>query len=71
MAKSYADYSAYETIKNAKGMTDYAVAKESGVTTATLTSWKQGAYTPKVDKLLKIAEVLGVSLDELLTIEKE
>ena len=71
MARSYADYSAYEKLRDAKGMTDYAVAKESGITTATMTSWKQGVYTPKVDKLVKIAEVLDATLNDLLTIGQE
>ena len=44
-------------------MTAYRVAKETGVTTATLTSWKQGKYTPKREKLQKIADYFGVSVE--------
>ena len=32
------------------------VSRETGISTATLTSWKQGKYTPKQDKLQKIAD---------------
>jgi len=43
-----------------------AVSKGTGVSTATLTSWKQGKYTPKPDKLQKIADFFGVSLDFMM-----
>ena len=49
------------------GVTAYKVAKETGVTTATLTNWKNGKYTPKPDKLQKIADYFGVPLSYLLT----
>jgi transcriptional regulator with XRE-family HTH domain len=38
------------------------VSRETGISTATLTSWKQGKYTPKQDKLQKIADFFGVPL---------
>lgn len=38
------------------------VSKETGISTATLTSWKQGKYTPKQDKLQIIADYFGVPL---------
>ena len=47
-------------------MTDYRVAKETGISTATLTHWKHGRSTPKVDKMLKIAKLLGVKLEDLV-----
>lgn len=42
------------------------VSKGTGVSTATLTSWKQGKYTPKQDKLQKIADFFNVSIDFLM-----
>lgn len=36
------------------------VSKKTGVSTATLSSWKAGKYTPKQDKLNKIAAFFGV-----------
>lgn len=39
------------------------VSKATGIATATLTSWKKGRYTPKADKLQKIAEFFNVSVD--------
>lgn len=59
-------YETYSKIRDAKGMNDYQVSKASGVATATLTSWKKGVYTPKLDKLRKIAAVLGVTVDDLI-----
>lgn len=59
------EYENFERIIKEKGITAYRVAKETGITTATLTSWKQGKYTPKMDKLQKIADYLGVTLGEL------
>ena len=42
------------------------MAKETGVSTSTLSSWKTGRYTPKQDKLQKIADYFGVTVDYLL-----
>lgn len=59
-------YKDYAKIRDEKGLTDYAVSKASGVSTATLTSWKQGIYTPKVDKVKKLADALGVKVSDLI-----
>lgn len=56
-------YKRFEELLEAHNITAYRVAKETGVTTATLTSWKQGKYTPKRDKLQKIANYFGVPVD--------
>ncbi len=47
------------------------VSKATGISTATFTSWKKGVYTPKNDKLQKIAEHFGVSLAYLMGAENE
>lgn len=47
-------------------MTAYKVAKDTGVSTSTLSDWKTGRSTPKVDKLKKIAEYFGVSVTYFL-----
>ena len=62
-------YENFEMLCNLKGVKPSAVSKATGVSTATLTSWKQGKYTPKPDKLRKIAEYFGVSLEYLLGVE--
>ena len=60
-------YEIFEQLLKEHGVTAYRVSKETGVTTATLTSWKQGKYTPKPEKLQKIADYFGVSLSYLMT----
>lgn len=60
-------YEIFEQLLSKYGVTAYKVAKETGITTATLTNWKQGRYTPKQDKLQKIADYFGVSLEYLMT----
>lgn len=63
-------YEVFERLLQRHGVTAYRVAKETGVTTATLTNWKNGKYTPKQDKLQKIADFFGVSLQYLMTGEE-
>lgn len=46
--------------------TAYQVAKDTGVSTATLSSWKNGEYTPKVDKLKVLADYFGVDINYFL-----
>lgn len=60
-------YEVFERLLQQHGVTAYRVAKETGVTTATLTNWKNGKYTPKQDKLQKIADYFGVPLSYILT----
>ena len=58
-------YKSYVRIRDERGLTDYEVAKRAGFSAGTLSDWKAGRYTPKLDKIRKIAEVLGVTIDEL------
>lgn len=53
-------YKKFEQLLEETGKTAYQVSKETGVSTSTLTQWKKGAYQPKIDKLIKIAECFGV-----------
>ena len=56
-------YGKFERLLAERGVTAYQVAKETGISTATLTQWKQGLYTPKVDKIMRIADYFGVPLE--------
>lgn len=60
-------YENFQKLCKEKGIKPSTVSKETGISTATLTSWKQGKYTPKQDKLQKIADFFGVSLEVLMT----
>jgi len=65
-------YDIFEKLCAEKGVTPYRVCKETGLTTSTISNWKAGRYTPKTDKLQKIADFFGVSIEFLMgTDEKE
>jgi transcriptional regulator with XRE-family HTH domain len=55
-------YAKFGEILQRMGITPYKVSKETGISQSTLTNWKNGTYTPKMDKLQKIADYLGVSV---------
>lgn len=59
-------YDIYATLRDERGMTDYQVCKETGIPTSAMSGWKAGRFTPKVDKMVKIARLFNVSMDELL-----
>ena len=44
-------------------VTPYRVAKDCGFSNVTLSDWKKGKSRPKLDKMKKIAEYFGVSVD--------
>ena len=58
-------YEIFELLLKERGVTAYRVSKDTGITTATLSDWKNGKSQPKVDKLQKIADYFGVSMDYL------
>ena len=60
-------YSIYADLRDKRGLTDYAVAKSTGVGRSTLSEWGKGKHSPNVDNLKKIAEFFGVSVDYLTT----
>lgn len=64
-------YSNFERLCSEKGVTPYRVCKETGLTTSMISNWKAGRYTPKQDKLKKIADFFGVSVDYLMTGKEE
>ncbi|MBQ8662509.1 MAG: helix-turn-helix transcriptional regulator [Eubacterium sp.] len=60
-------YHKYAQLRDAAGLTDYKVAKDTGIPKSTFSDWKAGRSKPKVDKLLKIANYFGVPVEELIT----
>ncbi len=63
-------YEIYCKLRDAKGMKDADVARETGITKSTFSDWKNGRSNPKDAKLKKIADLFEVSLDYLRTGEK-
>lgn len=64
-------YEIFEQLCEKSGVTPYRVCKETGITTATISNWKAGRYTPKQDKLQKIADYFNVSVEYLMTGEEK
>lgn len=60
-------YENYCSLKNQRGYRDADVAKATGITKSTFSDWKSGRSQPKQDKLQKIADFFGVSLEYLMT----
>lgn len=59
-------YEKYAEKRDALNLTDFAVAKETGIAPSTISDWKSGRSKPKMDKLAKIAKVLNVPLEFFL-----
>ena len=59
-------YQKYEKLRNERKVTDYEVSKQTGISTATLSSWKAGVYQPKVDKIMLLADYFNVPLEYFL-----
>lgn len=57
-------YEIYDRLKTERGLKDSQVAKKAEIAPATLSAWKHEGtpkgYTPKYDKLCKIAKALEV-----------
>lgn len=60
-------YEIFLKLLNEKGVTAYKVGKATGIAGSTFTDWKSGRSVPKQEKLQKIADYFGVSLDYLMT----
>lgn len=56
----------YTKLRDARKLNDYRVSKETGISLVCLTEWKQGRYTPKMDKFIKLADYFGVPIEELV-----
>lgn len=60
-------YEKFAELLEKTNKTAYQVSRETGISTSTLTNWKQGKYTPKVDKLKILANYFGVSIEYFLS----
>lgn len=56
-------YEKYTELRDAKGLTDYRVAEDTGITKSTFSDWKTGRSIPKIDKLAKIAKYFSVPIE--------
>lgn len=60
-------YEIFAQLLEKYNVTPYKVSKETGIAQTTLSDWKRGRSTPKQDKLQKIADYFGVTVDYLMT----
>lgn len=56
-------YEKYVALRDSKGLSDYRVSQDTGITKSTFTDWKNGRSNPKIEKLQKIADYFGVSIE--------
>lgn len=56
-------YNRYEKLRSEKNVTTSEVCRETNIDPATMSHWKQNLYTPKLDKLVRIADFFEVPLD--------
>lgn len=59
-------YEKFEALLKERGITAYQVSKDTGIATATLTEWKNGKYTPKLNKLMILADYFEVPLEHFI-----
>ena len=55
-------YDKFEKLLKERGVTPYRVHKETGISTATLSDWKNGKSQPKKDKIERICDYFEVPL---------
>lgn len=59
-------YKKFAKLLQENNETAYRVAKSTKISTSTLSDWKTGRSTPKIDKLQKIADHFDVSVNYFL-----
>ena len=59
-------YEKFQSLLDKTNKTPYQVSKDTGISTATLSSWKNGVYVPKTDKLMILAKYFDVSIEYFL-----
>ena len=60
-------YMVFDALCRKKGVRPSAVAIACGFAPSVISRWKSGESTPKADKLQKIADYFGVTLEFLMT----
>ena len=63
-------YEKFVQLLQTNGLTAYKVSKETGISQSTLSDWKTGRATPKMDKIVILAHYFNVPIDYFVD-EKE
>lgn len=64
--KTFDTYKAYAFLRDSKGVTDYRVAKDTGIQRSTFSNWKNKGFVPKIEKLKTISNYFGVPITVLI-----
>ena len=64
-------YENFVRLLKERNMRPADITKKTGIASGTFSDWKNGKTEPKADKLYLISRVLGVTIDELYTGEKQ
>ena len=59
------------TLRKEKGMTQLELAEKMGVTDKAVSKWERDLSFPDINSIPKLAEVFGISVDELMQIKTE
>ena len=58
-------------LRKQQGMTQLELAEKMGVTDKAVSKWERDLSCPDINSLPKLAEILGVSVEELMQVKKE
>ncbi len=61
------DYKKLEVLLRTKDVTVHNMCLEIGITPSTIYRWSYGENTPKIDKIKKIADYFGVTVDYFIS----
>ena len=56
-------YEKYVELRDSRGISDYRVSEETGITKSTFSDWKNGRSRPKIEKLKILADYFGVDIN--------
>lgn len=53
-------------LRNKNGLTQNEIAGRLGVSGQTILNWENGIYEPKINQLIKLADLFNISIDYLV-----
>ena len=59
------------SLRKEKGMTQRELAEQMNVTDKAVSKWERDLSCPDINSIPKLAEILGVSVEELMQVKKE
>lgn len=59
-------YEKYVELRDSRGISDYRVSEDTGITRSTFSDWKNGRSSPKIEKLKILADYFNVDINYFL-----